>query len=151
MDINKIIKDNKNNVKSIIQMITKNENEDLEQEVYIKAWQNISKYKEQGKLKSWLASITKNLTKDYLKSAKIKYETKTENDELVFESIKDKKQNPEQQFVSKYRQIQTTKAINSLKPKFKEVIILAEIENYSYEEISKKNKLSGGYGKIKSL
>ena len=81
-------------------------------------------------------------------SAKIKYETKTENDELVFESIKDKKQNPEQQFVSKYRQIQTTKAINSLKPKFKEVIILAEIENYSYEEISK--KINCPVGTVKS-
>jgi len=36
MDFNELVKQNKQNVKSIIRLITKQENEDLEQEVYIK-------------------------------------------------------------------------------------------------------------------
>lgn len=148
MDFNKLIEDNKNNVQNIIRLITKEYNEDLEQEVYIKAWQNRDKYKEQGKLKSWLNVIAKNLSKDYLKSAKNKYETNSENNELILELVKDKKQTPEEQFSTKQRQILTTKAINSLKPKFKEVIILFEIEGKSHEEISK--RINCPIGTVKS-
>lgn len=38
MNFNEIIKTNKSNIKNIIKLITKSENEDLEQEVYIKLW-----------------------------------------------------------------------------------------------------------------
>jgi len=48
MDFKEIIKKNQTNVKNIIKLITKEENEDLEQEVYIKAWKNAERYKEQG-------------------------------------------------------------------------------------------------------
>jgi len=140
MDFNKIIENNKNNVKNIIRLITKEYNEDLEQEVYIKAWQNCHKYEERGKFTGWINVIAKNLSKDYLKSSKHKYETNSQNSELALEMLKDKKQNPEQQFITRQRQIRTTKAINALKPKHKEVIILSEIEGKSYEEISKKLK-----------
>lgn len=148
MDFNKLIENNKNNVKNIIRLITKEYNEDLEQEVYIKAWQNSHKYEEQGKFKSWINTIAKNISKDYLKSAKVRYETKTANDELTFNSIKDKKLTPEQVFISKQRQKRITNAINELKPKFKEIIIMYEIEGKSYEEIS--NKLNCPIGTIKS-
>ena len=48
MDFKEIIKTNQNNVKSIIRLITKENNEDLEQEVYIKVWKNSEKYQEKG-------------------------------------------------------------------------------------------------------
>lgn len=144
MDFNKIIENNRQNVRSIIRMITKETNEDLEQEVYIKAWQNTDKYEEQGKFKSWINTIAKNLSKDYVKSAKVRYETKTENDDLIFNSLKDKKMTPEFSLIVKDRQIKTLNAINSLKPKFKTVIVLSEINGMTYEEIAKKLKCPVG-------
>ena len=51
MNFNEIIETNKNNIKNIIRLITKSENEDLEQEVYIKLWKNSDKYKELERLK----------------------------------------------------------------------------------------------------
>ena len=48
MNFSELIKANKQNVKNIIRMITKQDNEDLEQEVYIKAWKNADKYEERG-------------------------------------------------------------------------------------------------------
>ena len=69
MDFKEIIKKNQNNVKSIIRLITREENEDLEQEVYIRAWKNSQKYNEQGNFKSWISTIAKNISKDYVKSA----------------------------------------------------------------------------------
>ena len=44
-----LIEQNKKYVKAVIRKLTGGVNEDLEQEVYIKAWQNLPKYKEEGK------------------------------------------------------------------------------------------------------
>ena len=40
MNFDELIKTNKQNIKNIIRMITKQDNEDIEQEVYIKLWKN---------------------------------------------------------------------------------------------------------------
>ena len=55
-------------------MITRQDNEDIEQEVYIKLWKNSDKYEERGSLKSWVNTVAKNASKDYLKSATFKKE-----------------------------------------------------------------------------
>ena len=44
MNFNELIKANKQNVKNIIRMITKQDNEDLEQEVYVRVWKNANMY-----------------------------------------------------------------------------------------------------------
>ena len=85
MNFSEIIKKNRANVKNIIRMISGKENEDLEQEVYLKVWKNSEKYKEKGSFKSWINTIAKNVTKDYLKSSVKKHETLTsEDDDTVF-------------------------------------------------------------------
>ena len=44
MNFDEIIKANKQNIKNIIRLITHQDNEDIEQEVYIKLWKNSTKY-----------------------------------------------------------------------------------------------------------
>ena len=48
MNFKEIIDNNKQNVRNIIRMITKETNEDLEQEVFVKVWKNQDKYEERG-------------------------------------------------------------------------------------------------------
>ena len=67
MDFNKVIETNKQNIKNIIRLITKEDNEDLEQEVYLKIWKNSDKYQEKGSVKSWISTIARNTSLDYLK------------------------------------------------------------------------------------
>ena len=69
MNFNDLIKSNKQNVKNIIRLITKQDNEDLEQEVYVRVWKNAEKYQERGNFKSWISTIAKNVSKDFLKSS----------------------------------------------------------------------------------
>lgn len=140
MDFNKIIESNKQNIKNIIRLITKEENEDIEQEVYLKIWKNSDKYKEKGTSKSWVSMIARNTSLDYLKSAYHRVFQKSENDDYALESIKDNKSSPEDKIVNLERQKQIINAIESLKPKFKEVIIMTEIDGYSYEECAQKLK-----------
>ena len=148
MDLREIIKHNKQNVKNIIRLITKEENEDLEQEVYVKVWKNADKYKEQGSFSSWISTVAKNVSKDYLKSAYRKKQDITTSDENVLVIIKDKKFSPEKRLIQTKKQKQIIQAINELRPKFKEVILMCEIEGLSYEECSKKLKCP--LGTIKS-
>ena len=148
MDFKEIIKTNQNNVKSIIKLITKENNEDLEQEVYIKVWKNSEKYQEKGSFKSWINTIAKNVSKDYLKSVQKRNQDALTGDDDVFNSIKDKKVTPELRVINNDRQKIITTAIESLKPKFKEVIMLCEIYGYSYEETA--FKLKCPLGTVKS-
>ena len=149
MDLKEIIKQNQHNVKSIIRLITKEEeNEDLEQEVYVKVWKNADKYKEQGSFSSWIKTIAKNVSRDYLKSSYRKKQDITSSEDETIVLIRDKKSTPENKLLRIERQEIILKAINELKPKFKEVIILCEIEGFSYEECA--NKLKCPLGTVKS-
>ena len=148
MNFNEIIKTNKQNVKNIIRFITKQENEDLEQEVYLKIWKNADKYEERGNFKSWVTTIAKNVSKDYLKSAGFKNSINSTSDEIVLGTIKDSKATPEALSIYSERQKLIINAIENLKPKLKETILLCEIHGYTYEEAAK--KLNCPLGTIKS-
>ncbi len=144
MDFKELIKKNQNSVQNIIKLITKEENEDLEQEVYIRVWKNSKNYSEQGTFKSWITTIAKNVSKDYLKSSYRKNLTNSTSDDDVLYSIKDRKETPELKIIKNERQTQIINAINSLKPKFKQVIMLCEIQGYSYEDCARKLKCPVG-------
>lgn len=148
MNFKEIIKNNQNNVRSIIRLITKETNEDLEQEVFVKVWKNSEKYKEQGSFKSWINTIAKNVSKDYLKSVQKRNQDAITSDDEVLNTIKDKKSTPELKVISDDRQRQITEVIDTLKPKFREVVMLCEIYGYTYEEAA--FKLKCPIGTIKS-
>ena len=118
--------------------MTGSNNEDIEQEVYIRTWKNIDKYQENGKFKSWISTITANLCRDYMKSAYFRHSQNsvTEEDELI--QIKDEKESIESELIKKQRQKQIMEAIDALKPKLREVIIMYEMQDMTYEEISEK-------------
>ncbi len=148
MDFKQLIRSNQNNVRSIIRLITKETNEDLEQEVYVKVLKNADKYKEQGAFKSWINTIAKNVSKDYLKSVQKRNQDCLTSDEEIINSLKDKKESPELKLISNDRQKRILDAVNSLKPKFKQTVMLCEIYGYSYEDAA--YKLKCPVGTIKS-
>lgn len=144
MNFKEIIKINRENVKNIIKMITKSENEDLEQKVYLKVWKNSDKYTEKGSFKGWVNTIAKNVSKDYLKLAYNRKEQLTTEEDKTFENIKDKKSSPELKLIQGDRQKRILKAVEELKPKFRDVVIYVEIYGYTYEECAKKFKCPVG-------
>ena len=133
-----IIDQYRNNIRKIISNMTGSQNEDIEQEVYIRTWKNLDKYKEKGKFKSWVNTITANLCRDYMKSSYFRHSqnTVTEEDDLI--QIRDEKESIEDTFIKKQRQKQIMDAVDALKPKFREVVIMYEMQGMSYEEISEK-------------
>ncbi len=134
MDFKDIIENNKTNVRNIIRLITKETNEDLEQEVFVRVWKNKDKYTEKGSLRSWINTVAKNISKDYLRLASRRHEQNTTSDDEVVNAIKDTKVTPELRLQSKIREKRIIKAIDNLRPKLREVIMLCDIEGYTYEE-----------------
>ncbi|MBP3923694.1 sigma-70 family RNA polymerase sigma factor [bacterium] len=148
MDFKKLAKENRQNINNIIKLITKEENEDLTQEVLIKVWKNQKNYEERGSVKGWISTIAKNISKDYLKSSARKVSMNSSSDDLTINSIQDKNSSPENFYTKLERQKIISNAIEKLKPKLKEVILLTEFEGYTYEECAKKLKCP--IGTIKS-
>ena len=149
MDFVRIIKEHGSAVRQVIKSVTNEHNEDLEQEVYLRVYKNSEKYTPTGSFKSWICTIARNISKDYLKSAVFRNERPAEEeDDYKIISIKDRKASPENEFIAKQRQKKISQAINDLKPKLKEVIVLCEIEGLSYEQIAK--KLEVPIGTVKS-
>ena len=143
----KIIQDNNKKIKAIIKNITGYANEDIEQEIYIKIWRNLKKQNSISKLSNWISTIASNACKDFLKSKQHKTESLKTDDETILENISDVK-TPEMLVNSEQRQKFILKTVDKLPKKMKEVIILYEFEEKSYDEIS--NKLKIPIGTVKS-
>ncbi len=139
-----IIRENKGYIRAIIKKITGSYNEDLEQDVYIKTWRNLDKYHpEGGKFKQWICALTVNVCKDYFKSRQYKQQTSQISDDDVVEAeISAPKQ--EEVLSSKERQKIILKAVDSLPRKLRQVVILFEFEELSYEQIAQKLGLPVG-------
>lgn len=134
-------------IRSVIKKITGSYNEDIEQEVYIKTWKNMEIYQEQGKFSSWLSTLTANVCRDYFKSKQHIMETKQVSGEEILDKVKVGGRQ-EEVIDAKKRQKIILKAVDDLPRKMRQVVILFEFEEKSYEEISK--KLGLPVGTIKS-
>ena len=138
-----IIEENKYKIRTIIQYMTGNQSEDIEQEIYIKIWKNLEKYQAGTNFGAWVKTLASNICKDFLKSKAYKTDSLKSDDENALDNIKDKN-NPQKILDSKMRQKIILKAVDSLPKKMKDVIYLYEFEEKSYTEISKKLNIPEG-------
>ena len=114
--------------------------DDLVQETYLKAYRFIDKYDEGTNAKAWLFKILKNAyINDYRK--KVKQPTKVDYEEIVAyhdtddDRISGYSDLREEIFLNMMGD-EVTSAINSLPIDFRTVILLCDIEGFTYEEIA---------------
>lgn len=141
-----IILQNKSLIRAIIRKLTGTYNEDIEQEIYIKAWNNLNQYQEEGKFKQWISTLAANVCRDYFRS-KYYHQQSKECDNKILETISTTN-NPEKQLSTKQRQKIILKAIDSLPSQYRNIVIWYEFEDWSYEQIAHKTNLP--LGTIKS-
>ena len=132
-----IIEENKSRVRAIIRRLTGTVNEDLEQEVFIKTWQNMDRYQEQGKFRQWISVLATNICRDYFKSRAYHTEQCMVGDDDVLENI-GSPENQEEILDAKTRQKIILKAVDSLPKKMRQTVVLFEFEGWSYEQIARK-------------
>ncbi len=114
---------------------------DLVQETYLKAFRFAEKFDRGTNAKAWLFRILKNAyINDYRKKSK-------QPDRVDFEDVinyhksddvsDNKYLDLKEESIDNMMGDEITKAIGSLPPEFRTVILLADIEDFSYKEISK--------------
>lgn len=138
-----IISENRQKIRSVIKRTLGFYNEDIEQEVYVHALARQNEYLEQGKITAWLMTIASNLCKDYFKSSYFKGQTRSV-DVTEIELYDEKAVSQEEITDVKQRQKIILKAVDALPKKLREVVILYEFEEYSYEDIAQKLNISIG-------
>ena len=142
--MNNVLKEYKAKIRAVIKKITGSYNEDLEQEVYLKVFENMpEKYKEEGKLGAWIRTVATNVCFDYFKTNKYKSEA-AEDGGVVMEDMPDSNPSQEEVLDQKQRQRIILKEISRLPSKMRRTIELYEFEELSYEEIAKKTGTSVG-------
>ncbi len=112
--------------------------EDIVQETFLRVYKNKHMYKEIAKFSTWVYTIAGNLAKTELrrrKRHKIFSVSNFVNEEKDYD-IPDQDHSPEKKVDSAIQEGIIQKAIEKLPAKFKEVIILRDIQGFAYEEIS---------------
>ncbi len=113
--------------------------EDLTQEVYLKAHKNIDTVKDSESSKYWLFKVTRNTCLDFHRKHKHRRHFPLGPEHEQPESI-----TPESQLVSR-EQLQSLKAaINQLPKKQREVFILREYGDLTYQEMADVLKINKG-------
>ena len=114
---------------------------DLVQETYLKAFRFIDKYHEGTNAKAWLFKILKNAFINQYRR-KSKQPTRVDYEEIInyhdeedsqYSSYMDLREDMFQHMMGD----EVTEAINSLPVDFRVVILLCDIEGFTYEEIAK--------------
>jgi RNA polymerase sigma-70 factor, ECF subfamily len=102
--------------------------EDLTQEVFIRAYENLGKFNYKSRFFSWIYRIAINTAITY----------KKKNNRIVFNDASplDSEESIEDRIVGKDRSILLEKAIERLNDKCKQVIILKYFEQLSYNEVA---------------
>lgn len=109
----------------------KDELEDVCQEVFMKVYQNLGKYRNECKLSTWIATIAYNTSINYLRKFK-KGDEVDPDDSVVLRNLTDYKTDDfEKADLHRYIREQ----IENLPVQYRTVLTLFHLEEFSYQEI----------------
>lgn len=112
---------------------------DIAQEVCIKIYKSINSFKENSSFSTWVYRITSNVCIDEMRKRKnvISLTGTGRNDEDYELPVEDKGRLPDQIVEDRENMDMLKKCIQELAPEYRIIIILRDIQGYSYEEISR--------------
>jgi len=125
---------------------------DIAQEAFISAYRSIRKFKAEAKFSTWLYRIVINYSKNRLKQMRGRDRREgvslDDSGEIKTEGILNKSlidcDNPGTHLEKREREAQVQKCITSLDDEHREVLVLRDIQGFSYEEIRDILKIPDG-------
>jgi len=110
---------------------------DLVQETYVRAIKAKENLRPSSNVKSWMFKILRNIWLNQLRHERSAPQiVELEADESIADVAIERSKNPHAQYVSKMEQETVRNAIQQLPAEFREIIILREYEELSYQEIA---------------
>jgi len=120
--------------------------EDLTQEVFIKVYRTLASYDvEKGAFTTWVTTLTRNLLVDHFRRSRMDRLTesidagRTEEDDSVSlsERLPDRGPSPADRLASQETQKMVQRALARISPDLREAVILRDLQDMEYKEISK--------------
>ena len=111
---------------------------DLTQEVFIKVYNSLNRYRSEFKFSTWIYKIAHNAAIDHLRRHSVREQTLSgsvegERREITIES---KRLTPEQESERKERRLEIESVVQLLQPAYRELIVLRHSHDLSYDEIA---------------
>ncbi len=129
-----------------------NDAEDLVQDTIVKAYRFFASYERGTNAKAWLFRILKNsYINNYRKQSKQPYQVDYDEISTYYESVRSERSDTTDMEEIMYRELlddEVTTALNKLPEDFRTVVLLCDIEGFTYEEIA--NMLDVPIGTIRS-
>jgi RNA polymerase sigma-70 factor, ECF subfamily len=126
--------------------------EDLVQDTIVKAYRFFASYERGTNAKAWLFRILKNsYINNYRKQSKQPFQVDYDEISTYYESVRSERSDTTDMEQIMYRELlddEVTKALNKLPEDFRTVVLLCDIEGFTYEEIA--NMLDVPIGTIRS-
>jgi RNA polymerase sigma-70 factor (ECF subfamily) len=111
--------------------------EDLVQETYVRAFRAVGRLRKESNIKSWLFTILRNIWLNQLRQSRAAVQMSgMDIDQFVPELPAPTGKDPHSLLVTSLEQQQIRHAISQLPPEFREIILLREFEDLSYQEIA---------------
>mgnify|MGYP001217451615 CR=1 FL=1 len=106
--------------------------EDLTQEVFVKAYEKLSTFRGESQFSSWLHTLARNKTIDFLRRRKFH----DSDEQLANVPSKSRDESPQEVLLGKERRREIEEAFNMLSESYREVIVLRCTHEYPFEKIA---------------
>lgn len=114
--------------------------EEVAQEAFVAAWRGLPSFRGESKFSSWLYQLTSNAAVDFLRREKRHRNTTPVEEQLELAAEGTPQQDAEASEVRENLQ----KALSALTPEHRQILLLRQMEQLSYEEIGQLLRLESG-------
>jgi RNA polymerase sigma-70 factor, ECF subfamily len=113
--------------------------QDIVQESFVRAYRNRASYKPVAKFSTWMYTIATNLAKSFLRRRKLRrvftFSRAADEPEPIYE-VPDENARADALLETHQRQERIQKALEELPNRYREIVVLRDIQELSYEEIA---------------
>ena len=123
--------------------------EEISQEVFLRVFRNRERYRKSGKFSTWIFTIAVNLTKNEIRS-RVRHRGTFSLDAMEEESggqgvsFPDWKPLPDEDLNSREIGEKVAEALRKIPPRYREAVMLRDVEGLSYEEVGQILRIPGG-------
>src|SRR5687767_12433339 len=142
----KLVNERSGEIYGLLYRLTENSEEarDLTQETFLRAFQNIDRFRGEADLRTWIYRIAINQARNRWRWWRRRRRDVTvsldsslgQSSQTVGETLVEGTENPEQQTLAHEREFALRAALRKLSRSYREAVVLRDIEGFSYDEIA---------------
>jgi RNA polymerase sigma-70 factor (ECF subfamily) len=110
--------------------------EDLSQEIFLRIYQHLGRFNGRSTLKTWIYRVALNHCRSKLGRKRYPTQPLAEENEGEGVHLVDERRGPEDHALAGDAALVVSRALRQVKPRFREAVVLRDLEGLSYDEIA---------------